>query len=714
MRTKLGRHLGSLSVLGVTFSLLGCFDGSPSASLTAASPQETTKSTAILEPEDEVKTTDQESPSAEPVPAKLAEIVKLLDANVADEVLLAYIHRDEHDYALSADEVIFLRRRGMNDGVIAALVRTPPPSRPAMEEPLPATASVSIDPAPAVVPALANPAPATSTPYPDPSTVTTQYVAVAEAAEPATVQYFNTYLAPHGSWVTLSDYGTCWRPTIVVADPTWKPYCNGGRWVWSDSGWYWQSDYSWGWATFHYGRWCNDRRAGWVWVPGNVWGPAWVSWRNSPDYCGWAPLPPAARYTTGIGLTYRGRRVGVDFNFGLTSDCYSFVESKRLDDHAWHRYRLGPRETGIVFAKTKPINRYDQGPGGVVHKGIADEWFGQDGGRRKRIPVKLDDVPSNGGVRPDDWRDHGRSLAVLRPRDVGRPRPVGADTPNHDLPSPRNPASGSRGETPQLLVNTPVADGATFRQRSTPGWWQNNDQPSAGPARGPVASVSDEPSNPALANPQVSDRPGRSLPELAADPRGRRGFGRDGRSDREQPQVPVQPPVETGPARPNVPRAERPSQRPGMEPRTTESSRTVIASRPVTEPPRIPPSSPSISPRNPGFTVAPGPAPAGSFGRPAPQAATPQPSPRFNPPTAPVVTRPAPSPAPAPVQNPRPTPSPAVVHPRFERPSPQPIAPSTHPRFQTPSAPAPSPSTHPRFQSPARPTQDQDKPGRSR
>ena len=31
---------------------------------------------------------------------------------------------------------------------------------------------------------------------------------------------------------------------------------------------------------------------GWYWVPGRVWAPAWVSWRRSNDYVGWAPLPP--------------------------------------------------------------------------------------------------------------------------------------------------------------------------------------------------------------------------------------------------------------------------------------------------------------------------------------------------------------------------------------------------------------------------------------
>ena len=46
------------------------------------------------------------------------------------------------------------------------------------------------------------------------------------------------------------------------------------------------------WAVYHYGRWAFEPQMGWYWVPGRVWAPAWVSWRRSNDYVGWAPLPP--------------------------------------------------------------------------------------------------------------------------------------------------------------------------------------------------------------------------------------------------------------------------------------------------------------------------------------------------------------------------------------------------------------------------------------
>jgi len=63
-----------------------------------------------------------------------------------------------------------------------------------------------------------------------------------------------------------------------------------GRWEWTGWGWMWVSDYQWGWATYHYGRWWYSEAYGWVWSPGYVWAPAWVYWCNSGEYTGWYPI----------------------------------------------------------------------------------------------------------------------------------------------------------------------------------------------------------------------------------------------------------------------------------------------------------------------------------------------------------------------------------------------------------------------------------------
>ena len=123
---------------------------------------------------------------------------------------------------------------------------------------------------------------------------------------PADVSYFYNDLSPYGSWVNLDGYGWCWQPRAVVVSPGWRPYCDGGYWVYSDAGWYWQSSYSWGWAPFHYGRWYAHPRCGWVWTPDRVWGPAWVTWRVAGDSCGWAPLPPHAEFDVRLGWRFNG------------------------------------------------------------------------------------------------------------------------------------------------------------------------------------------------------------------------------------------------------------------------------------------------------------------------------------------------------------------------------------------------------------------------
>jgi hypothetical protein len=96
-------------------------------------------------------------------------------------------------------------------------------------------------------------------------------------------------LEPEGAWIEVGSYGRGWRPHHV--DRSWRPYCDG-RWVWSDCGWYWESDEPWAWATYHYGSWVLDAGYGWVWIPDVEWAPAWVTWREGGDYIGWAPRGP--------------------------------------------------------------------------------------------------------------------------------------------------------------------------------------------------------------------------------------------------------------------------------------------------------------------------------------------------------------------------------------------------------------------------------------
>jgi hypothetical protein len=115
------------------------------------------------------------------------------------------------------------------------------------------------------------------------------------------IETFEDKLAPHGRWIDTPEYGRVWIPTV---DQDFQPYATNGRWVVTSYGNTWVSDYDWGWATFHYGRWYQDSRWGWAWVPGSVWGPAWVSWRSGDGYYGWAPLSPSVSININLPIGY--------------------------------------------------------------------------------------------------------------------------------------------------------------------------------------------------------------------------------------------------------------------------------------------------------------------------------------------------------------------------------------------------------------------------
>ncbi len=142
----------------------------------------------------------------------------------------------------------------------------------------------------------------------------------AVAQQSVSMDFFYDNLDPYGTWREVGNYGYCWQPQNV--DQDWRPYSDG-RWVYTDAGWTWDSDEPFGWAVYHYGRWANVDRYGWIWVPGTEWGPGWVSWRHSPRYVGWAPLPPEAFFLHSIGFS-----MWVDNYFDIGPGNYRFIENR--------------------------------------------------------------------------------------------------------------------------------------------------------------------------------------------------------------------------------------------------------------------------------------------------------------------------------------------------------------------------------------------------
>lgn len=117
--------------------------------------------------------------------------------------------------------------------------------------------------------------------------------------EDVSLETFYEELSPYGEWIYDQKYGYVWRPDVDQDE--FRPYYSNGYWEMTKYGNTWVSNYDWGWAPFHYGRWIHHNRRGWLWVPDTKWGPAWVSWRSGAGYYGWAPLGPGINININIG-----------------------------------------------------------------------------------------------------------------------------------------------------------------------------------------------------------------------------------------------------------------------------------------------------------------------------------------------------------------------------------------------------------------------------
>jgi hypothetical protein len=162
---------------------------------------------------------------------------------------------------------------------------------------------------------------------------------VDQPIEDVDIATFEEELAPHGRWVDTSEYGRVWIPNV---DENFRPYATNGRWVVTSYGNTWVSDYEWGWAAFHYGRWYRDSTWGWVWVPGRVWGPAWVAWRSGGGYYGWAPLGPS-----------------ISININFPSFYWTFVPQTYITSHHIYNHYIPSTQIVNVYHNTTVIkNNY--------------------------------------------------------------------------------------------------------------------------------------------------------------------------------------------------------------------------------------------------------------------------------------------------------------------------------------------------------------------
>ncbi|MDW8309492.1 MAG: hypothetical protein RMK20_08980 [Verrucomicrobiales bacterium] len=571
---------------------------------------------------DKLKLPDTIKPSA-----ALSEVIKLAQAGVDESVMLTFVTNSQNLFKLGADEIIYLKDIGVPDNVVTAMLERDHALQQALNEAAQAQAqeaaaraeaaaaqaqqaaasqaqqAASATASEAAAPSYVNPPAAQSTETVQQPSVTYNY------------NYFYNALAPYGSWIEVDGYGWCWRPTVVVIQHDWRPYCHGGRWIYTDLGWYWHSSYSWGWIAFHYGRWFHHPRWGWCWYPDYVWAPAWVTWRYSPGYCGWAPLPPGAWYRPGFGFYYHGRSVGVGFDFGLSAAWFTFVSWDRFcDSRPWH-HRLPHSRVTQIINNTTIINNIVTGDNNtIINRGVPVDFARRRAGteiRQVAVRTLTESKPVPRG-RGEWLEEGGRTLAVRRLalpenavagdaspsrlRDASRAHPAPPDTKGaaafEAAPRSRLANAFSRSESgPSALAPAPADSErpeARARTRETPAARPavpTGEPPSVhvGPARARVESRSRD----------VADAENRSASRSA--PLTLRGQERPNRtltpSARPQPGPAVQP--ETPVARSETKPASRLQQIPTAR---TQPAPVTPTEQPPAAPPADPPARENVAP----------------------------------------------------------------------------------------------------------------------
>jgi hypothetical protein len=208
-------------------------------------------------------------------------------------------------------------------------------------------------------------------------------------------------LDPYGHWVQ-TNYGPCWIPHDRPEG--WQPY-TVGYWENTDQGWCWVAqgpETDWGLVTYHYGRWYADPAYGWVWVPGDVWAPAWVAWRAGDGYCGWTPLPPQCGE-------------GININMGLVDhycppERYVYCDERYIGDRGEERHY--ERNNVAIINRTTNITNITYVNNRVINRGVEVRNVEARSGRRiERVQL----AQANSAAEARLLRQEGRPVVYTPP-----------------------------------------------------------------------------------------------------------------------------------------------------------------------------------------------------------------------------------------------------------------------------------------------------------
>ena len=386
----------------------------------------------------------------------VADVVDMAKRGVGNEALLAFVEQNPVNHRIAAETIIFLNDLGVPENVVALMIRQ---GDAVKQEGVP------------MEPAEVTGQPVASTPPPAPLPPAND--------SPVVNNHYYGALDPYGDWVYDGSHGWVWRPTVAMVDVSWRPYRQGGRWIYSDAGWYWHSYYSWGWAPFHYGRWHRSSLHGWYWVPGYTWSPAWVMWRSNNHYAGWAPLPPGSHYVHGIGYTWGGSHVGFSFGFGLGHGWFTYCDYAHLRHRRLHHHHVPDNNIAVIHNETTIVNNYvTENNTTIINAGIPPEVIAE----KTREPVQKMrirelDLEIESIARVGQIDANGKTMAVYRPQ-VPTPPDTPGEKPSDRTPVTKNPTPGDsttdKPEADQKLLKqygngTSVANQSKITGRQTPG-----------------------------------------------------------------------------------------------------------------------------------------------------------------------------------------------------------------------------------------------------
>lgn len=304
---------------------------------------------------------------------------------------------------------------------------------------------------------------------------------------------FYNELSPYGNWYNDADYGYVWQPR---ESNNFQPYYTNGYWAMTEYGNTWVSNYSWGWAPFHYGRWTLGRM-GWVWIPGTEWGPAWVEWRQGGGNYGWAPMGPRVQINIAVG--------------GWTTpyDWFVFVPQRNIYNRNFYNYHR-PYNHMAIYNKTIIINNYynDRNNRPVYNCGPRGEDIRRHTGRN--VPVYR---VTNAETRSATHGARNNEIAIYRPNVRERatnsaPRDV-RNYNNTGTSSRDNVGTGSRGNVPATGNGNSVSP--RDARRDQPATTNPSIDRSGNTATGTRGrNGSDQPVNTGTATPRI-ENPGRSV-----------------------------------------------------------------------------------------------------------------------------------------------------------------------------------------------------------